>query len=204
MLFLLLLPLRIALDIALIATGFDLAVLFYLVVYLPYIAKIHLEWNVYCPRAIPAATIAGVIAWLRCEGGTREVSQSLWHSLFLRLLCCVSQLWGLHLADIWTADTAHATGVVPRICVYRQPHTRVAVVKVLPVCLHNLNQHSTVYKMELSLDSSVDFSSFTTVANSSLSVCTVTSPFDAASARAGRWLLTRAVLLQCERVCERV
>ena len=56
---------RIALDIALIATGFDLAVLFYLVVYLPYIAKIHLEWNVYCPRAIPAATIAGVIAWLR-------------------------------------------------------------------------------------------------------------------------------------------
>ena len=122
---------RIALDIALIATGFDLAVLFYLVVYLPYIAKIHLEWNVYCPRAIPAATIAGVIAWLRCEGGKREVSLLLWHSRF-RLLCCVLQLWGLHLADIWTADTAHAIGVVPRICVYRQPHTRVAVVKVLP------------------------------------------------------------------------
>ena len=34
----------------------------YLVVYLPYVAHIRLDWEVYAPRAIPVATAAGLAA----------------------------------------------------------------------------------------------------------------------------------------------
>jgi hypothetical protein len=36
----------------------------YLVIWLPYIAKIRLDWAVYAPRAIPIATACGVLAGL--------------------------------------------------------------------------------------------------------------------------------------------
>lgn len=37
----------------------------YLVVYLPYVARIDLPWSTYVPWAIPAATAAGLGAFLR-------------------------------------------------------------------------------------------------------------------------------------------
>ena len=40
------------------------AVFVYLVIYLPYIARITLPWDVYCPKMIPTATLAGVVAAL--------------------------------------------------------------------------------------------------------------------------------------------
>mmetsp|Transcript_21356 Transcript_21356/g.67009 ORF Transcript_21356/g.67009 Transcript_21356/m.67009 type:complete len:155 (+) Transcript_21356:90-554(+) len=34
---------------------------FYLTVWLPYVQRIHLEWNVYCPRVIPTMTVVGIL-----------------------------------------------------------------------------------------------------------------------------------------------
>ena len=41
------------------------AVFCYLVLYLRYVARVELDWDVYAPRAIPTATAAGVVAFLR-------------------------------------------------------------------------------------------------------------------------------------------
>lgn len=49
-------------NVALTCTGINLCITFYLAVYLPYIKRMHLEWNVYCPRMIPTATVTGVVA----------------------------------------------------------------------------------------------------------------------------------------------
>ena len=48
------------------ASGVVFAIFMYLVVYLPYIARINVEWSVYAPPAIPTATGAGVVASLWC------------------------------------------------------------------------------------------------------------------------------------------
>lgn len=53
----------IGLGYAALAVGFT--VYMYLVVYLPYIARIDLAWEVYCPNMIPTATLAGVTAFFR-------------------------------------------------------------------------------------------------------------------------------------------
>jgi hypothetical protein len=37
----------------------------YLTVWLPYVQRITLSWNVYCPRAIPTATAIGLVCALR-------------------------------------------------------------------------------------------------------------------------------------------
>jgi hypothetical protein len=42
--------------------GVNICITAYLAVYLPYIKRIHLEWSVYCPRMIPAATVVGAVA----------------------------------------------------------------------------------------------------------------------------------------------
>ncbi|KAF4319271.1 hypothetical protein JM18_007463 [Phytophthora kernoviae] len=49
-------------QVALICTGINICITTYLAIYLPYIKRIQLEWSVYCPRMIPAATIVGVLA----------------------------------------------------------------------------------------------------------------------------------------------
>ncbi|TDH67739.1 hypothetical protein CCR75_008205 [Bremia lactucae] len=53
---------RIFFQVALVCTGINICITVYLAVYLPYIKRIELDWSVYCPRMIPTATIAGVIA----------------------------------------------------------------------------------------------------------------------------------------------
>jgi hypothetical protein len=52
------------LDLGLGGLGVDVACLLYLTVYLPYVARVHLSWDVYCPNVIPLATAAGVVAAL--------------------------------------------------------------------------------------------------------------------------------------------
>ena len=47
-------------NIGLIGFGVYVAITLYLAIWLPYVKKITLEWSVYCPRMIPAATVAGV------------------------------------------------------------------------------------------------------------------------------------------------
>jgi hypothetical protein len=54
------------LGVAAAASAVVFGVFLYLVVYLPYVARVRLEWGVYAPRAIPTATIAGTVAFLRC------------------------------------------------------------------------------------------------------------------------------------------
>lgn len=53
-------------NLALVFMGIFSMITAYLVVYLPYIANIHLEWNVYCPRVIPAATAVSLCAIIWC------------------------------------------------------------------------------------------------------------------------------------------
>jgi uncharacterized membrane protein YGL010W len=50
------------LQAALVCTGINVCITAYLAIYLPYIKKMRLEWSVYCPRMIPAATVVGVLA----------------------------------------------------------------------------------------------------------------------------------------------
>ena len=50
----------------------------YLAIYLRYIAGIRLEWSVYAPNAIPAATVAGLIAFLRSVGIAGIYGSSSW------------------------------------------------------------------------------------------------------------------------------
>lgn len=57
---------RIFVNIAAVAFGFNMCCVFYLAVYLPYIARITLEWNVYCPRVIPTVLFFSVICAIRC------------------------------------------------------------------------------------------------------------------------------------------
>eukprot|EP00936_MAST-01D_sp_MAST-1D-sp1_P002296 g2296.t1 len=51
-------------NIAVVAFGINTCITLYLAVWLPYVAKIHLEWAVYCPRMIPTATVVGLICTL--------------------------------------------------------------------------------------------------------------------------------------------
>eukprot|EP00499_Haloplacidia_sp_CaronLabIsolate_P015709 CAMPEP_0196769758 /NCGR_PEP_ID=MMETSP1104-20130614/736_1 /TAXON_ID=33652 /ORGANISM="Cafeteria sp., Strain Caron Lab Isolate" /LENGTH=165 /DNA_ID=CAMNT_0042139861 /DNA_START=24 /DNA_END=518 /DNA_ORIENTATION=+ len=62
---------RAYLNISIVCLGIFTALLLYLSVYLPYIARIHLEWSVYCPRVIPTATAVGV-------AGTIAMIMALW------------------------------------------------------------------------------------------------------------------------------
>ena len=55
-------------NLALVCMGIELCLLLYLCIYLPYVKKVpdDVEWNVHCPRVIPAGAITGVVASLRC------------------------------------------------------------------------------------------------------------------------------------------
>eukprot|EP00744_Colponema_vietnamica_P006835 GILI01009901.1.p1 GENE.GILI01009901.1~~GILI01009901.1.p1 ORF type:complete len:208 (+),score=42.28 GILI01009901.1:41-625(+) len=55
---------RIFFNLGLICVGVNIAITFYLSVYLPYIAKVTQEWDEYCPRVIPTATIVGCSAFV--------------------------------------------------------------------------------------------------------------------------------------------
>ncbi|KAF1326720.1 hypothetical protein FI667_g8223, partial [Globisporangium splendens] len=48
--------------VGLICMGVNICITAYLAIYLPYIKRIHLEWNVYCPRMIPTAMVVGAVA----------------------------------------------------------------------------------------------------------------------------------------------
>jgi len=48
-------------NIAVVAFGINTCITLYLAIWLPYVQKIDLEWEVYCPRMIPTATIVGLI-----------------------------------------------------------------------------------------------------------------------------------------------
>lgn len=53
--------------------GVVVAIMFYLLVYLPYIARIYLDWSTYAPNMIPTATAAGVTAVVWCVPCARRV-----------------------------------------------------------------------------------------------------------------------------------
>lgn len=53
-----------ALGVGYASVGVFLTLGLYLVVYLPYIARIHLPWSTYVPWAVPAGAAAGVTAYL--------------------------------------------------------------------------------------------------------------------------------------------
>mmetsp|Transcript_43601 Transcript_43601/g.50160 ORF Transcript_43601/g.50160 Transcript_43601/m.50160 type:complete len:217 (+) Transcript_43601:92-742(+) len=52
---------RFWLTIALASMGLNIVLIFYLSFILPYVFKVEEEWEVYCPRVIPAATAIGVL-----------------------------------------------------------------------------------------------------------------------------------------------
>ena len=60
-----LLPPRFWFNLGMVALGVEVIIMIYLTIYLPYIARIHLEWSVYCPRVIPAGAVFGVIMTIR-------------------------------------------------------------------------------------------------------------------------------------------
>jgi len=47
--------------VAMMCIGINLCIGVYLIVYLPFIKGVDLEWAIYCPRMIPAATATGVV-----------------------------------------------------------------------------------------------------------------------------------------------
>eukprot|EP00743_Colponemidia_sp_Colp-15_P006506 GILK01007005.1.p1 GENE.GILK01007005.1~~GILK01007005.1.p1 ORF type:complete len:201 (+),score=26.18 GILK01007005.1:280-882(+) len=46
--------------LGLMGLGINIAIIFYLSIYLPYIARVEEEWDIYCPRVIPVATVVGI------------------------------------------------------------------------------------------------------------------------------------------------
>jgi hypothetical protein len=52
-------------DIGFAAVGVVLSIMLYLVVYVRRVLRIDVDWSVYAPKMIPAATIAGVVAVFR-------------------------------------------------------------------------------------------------------------------------------------------
>jgi hypothetical protein len=52
------------LDLALTGMGINVALMIYLTLYLPYIAKIEEDWETYCPQLIPVMTFGGVVSFL--------------------------------------------------------------------------------------------------------------------------------------------
>jgi len=48
-------------NLSLVCFGINCCLMFYLTIWLPYIKKITLSWNVYCPRVIPTMTIVGIL-----------------------------------------------------------------------------------------------------------------------------------------------
>jgi hypothetical protein len=79
-------------DVGLISIGIVLTIMLYLTVYLPRIARITVDWDVYDPRMIPAATAAGVasIVWY-----VHELSASGIPSSARKPVYCCSFLIGL-------------------------------------------------------------------------------------------------------------
>ncbi|RHY28152.1 hypothetical protein DYB32_006944 [Aphanomyces invadans] len=55
---------RVYFNIGLVCFGINTCITLYLAIWLPYVKKIDLEWNVYCPRMVPTATIVGVVCAL--------------------------------------------------------------------------------------------------------------------------------------------
>lgn len=55
---------RFFMDIALIGIGFNITIMLYMTIYLPYIAKINEGLETHCPRLIPIITLVGVISFL--------------------------------------------------------------------------------------------------------------------------------------------
>jgi len=47
--------------VAMMCIGINLCIGAFLIVYLPFIKGVDLEWAIYCPRMIPAATATGVV-----------------------------------------------------------------------------------------------------------------------------------------------
>lgn len=52
---------RLYFNIATICFGINCCIAFYLTVWLPYVKRIEIDWNIYCPRMIPTATGVGVL-----------------------------------------------------------------------------------------------------------------------------------------------
>ncbi|CAM9603735.1 unnamed protein product [Heterosigma akashiwo] len=55
---------RLYFNLGVVCFGSNCCFMFYLTVYLPYIKKITLSWNIYCPRVIPTMTITGLACGL--------------------------------------------------------------------------------------------------------------------------------------------
>ena len=55
---------RLWLDIALVGAGIFTACGVYLLVYLPFIARVNARWEDYCPNVIPVATAAGTLSFI--------------------------------------------------------------------------------------------------------------------------------------------
>ena len=53
-------------DLGFVATGVVLVIALYVVIYMPYIARVDIDSRVYAPKLVPAATIAGLLALLWC------------------------------------------------------------------------------------------------------------------------------------------
>lgn len=55
--------LRLYFNIATVCFAINCCIAFYLTVWLPYVKRVpaDLDWNVYCPRVIPTATIVGLL-----------------------------------------------------------------------------------------------------------------------------------------------
>ena len=51
---------RLWFNLAAVAFGINTMLAFYLIVWLPHVQKITLEWNVYCPRVIPTMTVTAL------------------------------------------------------------------------------------------------------------------------------------------------
>lgn len=66
---------RVCLDIGIACFFANLCIVFYLTVWLPYVQKVTLPWDIYCPRMIPAATAIGALCGVMyvvlasCVGG---------------------------------------------------------------------------------------------------------------------------------------
>lgn len=53
-----------ALNLAVICFFANVSIMLYLAVWLPYIEKVDLPWDIYCPKMVPSATALGVASYV--------------------------------------------------------------------------------------------------------------------------------------------
>mmetsp|Transcript_36247 Transcript_36247/g.83895 ORF Transcript_36247/g.83895 Transcript_36247/m.83895 type:complete len:158 (+) Transcript_36247:121-594(+) len=90
---------RVYLNISIVCLVINSCLVFYLTVWLPYVQKVTLSWEVYCPRVIPTVTVVGILFFF-------TVLKALWPaygflSPLIVLVLFMGFLFSTHFIPAW-------------------------------------------------------------------------------------------------------